>query len=253
MPAGAPPARRTAACAAPARRAGSGCWPRCSRAGADCALLARSHLRARRPARLRAGARRQHRGPGPAARSLDADELLYDLLLDRRGHDAAVHAGPQLLRRQPRRGRRAARPPAHASPASATAAPTSAPSATPASRPPCSPTGAGTGARGSGSTCPWWSARSAGPRPRPSACSTAACWRPATRPTSTSSTSTASASSRRRIAYDLPAGGKRLLQSAAGYLHTIVSGTETYRDGQPTGDLPGRLVRGPQAEPGNPG
>ncbi len=54
------------------------------------------------------------------------------------------------------------------------------------------------------------------------------------------------------IAQDLPAGGKRLLQSAAGYLHTIVSGTETYRDGQPTGDLPGRLVRGPQAEPGNP-
>ena len=49
------------------------------------------------------------------------------------------------------------------------------------------------------------------------------------------------------IAHDLPAGGKRLLQSAAGYLHTIVSGTETYRDGRPTGDLPGRLVRGPQA------
>ena len=55
------------------------------------------------------------------------------------------------------------------------------------------------------------------------------------------------------IAHDLPAGGKRLLQSAVGYLHTIVSGTETYRDGQPTGDLPGRLVRGPQPEPGNPG
>ncbi len=51
------------------------------------------------------------------------------------------------------------------------------------------------------------------------------------------------------IAHDLPAGGKRLLQSAAGYLHTIVSGTETYRDGQPTSDLPGRLVRGPQPEP----
>jgi N-acyl-D-aspartate/D-glutamate deacylase len=55
------------------------------------------------------------------------------------------------------------------------------------------------------------------------------------------------------IAQDLPAGGKRLLQTATGYLHTIVSGTETYRDGQPTGDLPGRLVRGPQAEPRNPG
>ncbi len=53
-----------------------------------------------------------------------------------------------------------------------------------------------------------------------------------------------------RIVYDLPSGGKRLLQSAIGYLHTIVSGTETYRDGEPTGDLPGRLVRGPQPEPG---
>ena len=42
-------------------------------------------------------------------------------------------------------------------------------------------------------------------------------------------------------------------RQATGYLHTIVSGTETYRDGEPTGDLPGRLVRGPQAEPGNPG
>jgi N-acyl-D-aspartate/D-glutamate deacylase len=51
------------------------------------------------------------------------------------------------------------------------------------------------------------------------------------------------------IAQDLPAGGKRLLQSAAGYLHSIVSGTETYRDGVPTGDLPGRLVRGPQGQP----
>jgi N-acyl-D-aspartate/D-glutamate deacylase len=52
-----------------------------------------------------------------------------------------------------------------------------------------------------------------------------------------------------RMAHDLPAGGKRLLQDARGYLHTIVSGVETYADGQPTGDLPRRLVRGAQAEP----
>jgi N-acyl-D-aspartate/D-glutamate deacylase len=45
------------------------------------------------------------------------------------------------------------------------------------------------------------------------------------------------------MAYDLPAGGKRLLQKAAGYTHTIVSGTETYRDGEATGALPGGLVR----------
>lgn len=51
------------------------------------------------------------------------------------------------------------------------------------------------------------------------------------------------------IVHDLPAGGKRLVQSANGYLHTFVSSVETYRDGQPTGALPGRLVRGPQNQP----
>jgi N-acyl-D-aspartate/D-glutamate deacylase len=51
------------------------------------------------------------------------------------------------------------------------------------------------------------------------------------------------------IVHDLPAGGKRLVQTASGYLHTFVSGAETYRDGEPTGALPGRLVRGPQKQP----
>ena len=46
------------------------------------------------------------------------------------------------------------------------------------------------------------------------------------------------------MAYDLPAGGKRLLQGARGYRATIVAGEVTYRDGEPTGALPGRLVRG---------
>jgi len=48
------------------------------------------------------------------------------------------------------------------------------------------------------------------------------------------------------MAYDLPAGGKRLLQRATGYVATVVAGQVTARDGQPTGALPGRLVRGPQ-------
>jgi len=48
---------------------------------------------------------------------------------------------------------------------------------------------------------------------------------------------------------DLPAGGKRLVQGARGYLHTIVSGVETYADGQPTGSLPGRFVRGEKPQP----
>jgi N-acyl-D-aspartate/D-glutamate deacylase len=46
------------------------------------------------------------------------------------------------------------------------------------------------------------------------------------------------------MADDLPAGGRRLLQRAKGYVATIVSGDVTYRDGEATGALPGRLVRG---------
>jgi N-acyl-D-aspartate/D-glutamate deacylase len=46
------------------------------------------------------------------------------------------------------------------------------------------------------------------------------------------------------MTYDLPAGGKRLTQRARGYCATVVSGQVTYRDGEPTGALPGRLLRG---------
>ncbi|NWH09609.1 MAG: amidohydrolase family protein [Alphaproteobacteria bacterium] len=49
---------------------------------------------------------------------------------------------------------------------------------------------------------------------------------------------------RPHVAYDLPAGGRRLVQRADGYRATIVSGQITYRDGEATGALPGRLVRG---------
>jgi N-acyl-D-aspartate/D-glutamate deacylase len=45
------------------------------------------------------------------------------------------------------------------------------------------------------------------------------------------------------VIYDLPAGGRRLMQQAQGYKHTFVSGCETLCDGQPTGELPGRLLR----------
>jgi N-acyl-D-aspartate/D-glutamate deacylase len=50
------------------------------------------------------------------------------------------------------------------------------------------------------------------------------------------------------VVSDLPAGGKRLLQKVHGYDATIVSGQITYREGQATGTLSGKLVRGPQAE-----
>jgi N-acyl-D-aspartate/D-glutamate deacylase len=51
------------------------------------------------------------------------------------------------------------------------------------------------------------------------------------------------------VAYDLPAGGKRLLQRASGYAATIVAGQVTYRDGVATDALPGRLLRGGQPAP----
>jgi len=51
------------------------------------------------------------------------------------------------------------------------------------------------------------------------------------------------------MAFDLPAGGKRLLQGAQGYVATIVSGEIVYRDGTASGALPGKLVRGPQDSP----
>lgn len=45
------------------------------------------------------------------------------------------------------------------------------------------------------------------------------------------------------MAYDLPGGGKRLLQKAQGYLATVVAGVPTHERGAPTGALPGRLLR----------
>jgi N-acyl-D-aspartate/D-glutamate deacylase len=45
---------------------------------------------------------------------------------------------------------------------------------------------------------------------------------------------------------DLPNGGARIGQQASGYVATLVAGEVTYRDGAPTGALPGRLVRGAQ-------
>jgi len=46
--------------------------------------------------------------------------------------------------------------------------------------------------------------------------------------------------------FDLPAGGKRFMQRARGYRATIVSGQVTMEHDEPTGALPGRLIRGEQ-------
>jgi len=51
------------------------------------------------------------------------------------------------------------------------------------------------------------------------------------------------------IRHDLPAGERRLLQRADGYLHTLVAGTTIYESGEPTGSTPGRLIRGATDDP----
>ena len=51
------------------------------------------------------------------------------------------------------------------------------------------------------------------------------------------------------MVYDLPAGGKRLVQKIDGYRYTIKSGQVTFEEGEPTGALPGKLLRGPQPSP----
>jgi N-acyl-D-aspartate/D-glutamate deacylase len=51
------------------------------------------------------------------------------------------------------------------------------------------------------------------------------------------------------VHYDLPMGGRRLLQPIDGYEATIVSGAVTQRGGKPTGVRPGRLVRGVRPDP----
>ena len=48
------------------------------------------------------------------------------------------------------------------------------------------------------------------------------------------------------MAYDLPASGRRLVQTAHGYAATFVSGTQIVADDSFTGELPGSLIRGPR-------
>jgi N-acyl-D-aspartate/D-glutamate deacylase len=45
------------------------------------------------------------------------------------------------------------------------------------------------------------------------------------------------------MVFDLPAGGRRLIQKADGYEATFVAGQQTYASGQPTGARPGKLLR----------
>ncbi|MCE9649520.1 MAG: amidohydrolase family protein [Parvibaculum sp.] len=51
------------------------------------------------------------------------------------------------------------------------------------------------------------------------------------------------------MVFDLPAEGRRMIQKAEGYRATIVAGAVTFEHGEATGEMPGRLVRGPQRQP----
>ncbi|NKB20591.1 MAG: amidohydrolase family protein [Alphaproteobacteria bacterium] len=51
------------------------------------------------------------------------------------------------------------------------------------------------------------------------------------------------------LTYDLPMGGRRFMQKGEGYKATYLGGVATYLDGESTGALPGKLVRGPQVGP----
>ena len=50
-----------------------------------------------------------------------------------------------------------------------------------------------------------------------------------------------------KVVNDLPAGGRRLVQRARGYVATIKRGVMTFSQGEATGELPGQLIRGAQA------
>jgi N-acyl-D-amino-acid deacylase len=53
------------------------------------------------------------------------------------------------------------------------------------------------------------------------------------------------------ISYDLPAGGRRLDQTAEGYIATVVTGSVIAENGVPTDARPGKLIRGRQSAPGS--
>ena len=52
-----------------------------------------------------------------------------------------------------------------------------------------------------------------------------------------------------RMVHDLPGGARRLVQKADGYVSTFVGGVQTVDHDEFTGELPGRLVRGPRTAP----
>ena len=52
-----------------------------------------------------------------------------------------------------------------------------------------------------------------------------------------------------RLVHDLPAGASRFIQESRGYVATVANGEVTFRHGEHTGALPGRLLRGARPDP----
>jgi N-acyl-D-aspartate/D-glutamate deacylase len=53
--------------------------------------------------------------------------------------------------------------------------------------------------------------------------------------------------SRPEMTFDLPAGARRLVQRAQGYVSTLVAGEVVAQDGEDTGARPGRVMRAHRA------
>jgi N-acyl-D-aspartate/D-glutamate deacylase len=45
------------------------------------------------------------------------------------------------------------------------------------------------------------------------------------------------------VVHDLPGGARRLIQRADGFRASVVNGRVILRDGEPTGQLPGNVLR----------
>jgi N-acyl-D-aspartate/D-glutamate deacylase len=50
------------------------------------------------------------------------------------------------------------------------------------------------------------------------------------------------------MVFDLPGGGRRLIQRADGYVATLVNGLPIFEGGAATGELPGKLLRGARSQ-----
>ena len=243
------PAAAPSASRALQRPAGPGDGAGRGRRHATAGLLdrLRPHVRARRPARLRARpghsvaahgrarpASNRPSSPRPAAR--------------RRRRDLPLLPAPQLGRRLARRRARDAGRPAPRARARRRRRPRRHDLRRQLRRRRCSRTGArdrdGRAPAGVGGA-------PSVPRrpPRPSACVDRGALAPGLqRRPERRRPRPACACARPYMAFDLPAGGKRLLQRADGYLHTFVAGEETYATGEQTG----RPTR-PAGAPGRPG